>query len=442
MVDSVDLTGICEIAIDQIGPSGGNSHRSDHHIYIDGTQIKDCGYVNPGNTQTCYIDVQPYTGMHSFKIRWDQRTGDNLGNSVLDHLRVTNSISTAPTGITASQDTVCPGDNITLSVNGGMLGVGGTWAWYGGSCGGSSAGTGNSITVTLNSDSTFHLRAEGGCDDTTVCVSKDLYVKNASTPPDSVIASPSSVCIGDSTTLYRQGGSLTPGASFEWYSGTCGGTPIGSGDSVTLGALANIDVYVRAEGSCGNSSCVSKSVDIDSLPSVDAGLPDTTCGGDTTQLGGEPTASGGTPPYTYSWTPSSDLNNPSTADPIAETLTGGQYRVTVMDSNGCSSSDTTFIFIDDPFCGEAHIFIPNAFSPNGDGRNDELRVRGKGIASFELVIFNRWGEKVFTTSSKNEGWDGRYGGEAAATGVYAYKVSGSFVTGGSIEKKGNITLLR
>ena len=102
----------------------------------------------------------------------------------------------------------------------------------------------------------------------------------------------------------------------------------------------------------------------------------------------------------------------------------------------------------DTFCRDIYINydaiigVPNAFSPNGDGVNDVIRVEGLGIVELEFLIFNRWGEKVFQSDNQKVGWDGIYKGVPQEMEVYAYTVSAKFIDGTRKKLKGNITLLR
>lgn len=86
--------------------------------------------------------------------------------------------------------------------------------------------------------------------------------------------------------------------------------------------------------------------------------------------------------------------------------------------------------------------IPNAFSPNGDGKNDVLYVRGYGIETMNLRIYNRWGEKVFESNDVDYGWDGTAGGKPQEIEAYAFVLNVTFTDGTTFNKKGNITLLR
>lgn len=89
-----------------------------------------------------------------------------------------------------------------------------------------------------------------------------------------------------------------------------------------------------------------------------------------------------------------------------------------------------------------HLYIPNVFSPNGDGQNDILFIRGDGIREVEIIIYNRWGEKVFEGTNINSGWDGQYKGANAEAGVYSWIVEVEFVNGTQKKLGGTTTLVR
>jgi gliding motility-associated-like protein len=86
--------------------------------------------------------------------------------------------------------------------------------------------------------------------------------------------------------------------------------------------------------------------------------------------------------------------------------------------------------------------LPTAFSPNGDGFNDVLRLLGEGIVSMNLTLYNRWGESIINITDPLSGWDGNYKGEPAPAGVYAYKLFVVLKDGDDINQSGNITLIR
>jgi len=86
--------------------------------------------------------------------------------------------------------------------------------------------------------------------------------------------------------------------------------------------------------------------------------------------------------------------------------------------------------------------VPTGFSPNGDGSNDVLYVRGYSIQTLDFKVFNRWGEKVFETQDQNVGWDGTFKGKPQEMDAFAYTLQVVFLDGTTFKKQGNVTLLR
>jgi gliding motility-associated-like protein len=146
--------------------------------------------------------------------------------------------------------------------------------------------------------------------------------------------------------------------------------------------------------------------------------------------------------FIYSWTPVTGLSNPTIANPFASPTVNTTYYVTITDANGCSNEDSISVVVREVTCEEPEIFIPNAFSPNGDSNNDRVYVRGNTIRELEFKIYNRWGEKVFETNDTSIGWDGTYNGKEATPAVYVYYVDAVCFDNQRFFKKGNITLIR
>ncbi len=118
----------------------------------------------------------------------------------------------------------------------------------------------------------------------------------------------------------------------------------------------------------------------------------------------------------------------------------GSYRVCLQALNKVGCADTICKYVDADVYPLAD--IPKAFSPNGDGENDILYVRGAGIETIDLKIFNRWGELVFESTDISIGWDGKYKGTETPVEAYGYVLNVTFVDGTTFYKKGNVTLLR
>jgi gliding motility-associated-like protein len=153
--------------------------------------------------------------------------------------------------------------------------------------------------------------------------------------------------------------------------------------------------------------------------------------GDSTTLNG----SGGTINY---WEPQRGLNCLDCPNPIANPDTTTMYYLSVTDLNGCKSLDSVLVTVDET----TGWFLPNAFTPDGNGVNDVLLFYGTGIKEFILQVYDRWGEKVFETTDAKVGWDGFYKGKAAIAGVYAYQLTITFKSTKVEQVKGNLNLIR
>lgn len=147
--------------------------------------------------------------------------------------------------------------------------------------------------------------------------------------------------------------------------------------------------------------------------------------------------------YEYVWTPQEGIANPNAASSAVRPEASTIYTITVTDQYGCKMQDTVLIILEETQCGEPYIYVPNAFTPNGDGHNDLLYVRGEEI--IEKIIFriyNKWGEEIFYTDTINKGWDGTFKRKEAPGGVYDFYLETMCIDGRSYVKKGNITLIR
>lgn len=166
-------------------------------------------------------------------------------------------------------------------------------------------------------------------------------------------------------------------------------------------------------------------------------------GRDTVGVPDQPIQLSATGGVTYTWSPEYGLNDATVANPIAtigEGIDSVRYRVRVTDQYGCFADDDITIRF---FKTGPEIFVPSAFTPNGDGRNDILRPTVVGISRLIYFrLYNRWGQLVFSTSEQGKGWDGIYNGEAQASGAYVYQAEGVDFTGKTIFRKGTAVLIR
>ena len=178
---------------------------------------------------------------------------------------------------------------------------------------------------------------------------------------------------------------------------------------------------------------------LSALPNVNAiATPDTIVFGDTSQLSLTLSAN----VASIQWQPDSTLSATTISNPVAFPRNTRTYFVEVADSQGCRKTDTVTVFVVNEPCAESNVYIPNAFSPNYDGKNDILYVRGNGITNLYFAIYDRWGQKVFESRDIAKGWDGTFKGKKIDPAVFGYYVEGDCESREKFFKKGNVTLLR
>ena len=148
------------------------------------------------------------------------------------------------------------------------------------------------------------------------------------------------------------------------------------------------------------------------------------------------------PNGSYYWSPSDKVDDASSPNPTATLDDTTMFIVTVTDSIGCTMDDTVVVKCVNVVCGKPNIFIPNAFTPNNDGKNDQLCFSGDWVQEFHIAIFTRWGEKVYESDDMNACWDGRFRNNWCMPGVYVYHCRITCQDGQTGQFKGDITLIR
>ena len=144
----------------------------------------------------------------------------------------------------------------------------------------------------------------------------------------------------------------------------------------------------------------------------------------------------------YVWTPAGSLADSYSSTTEASPMQTTTYTVNLDDGYGCTYTDTVRIVVLDVYCYDPYIYIPNSFTPNGDGVNDVFYIRSRYIEHMYFVIFDRWGEKVFETNDYSTGWDGTFRNQLLEPAVFDYYLEIDCFNDTQFIKKGNITLLR
>jgi gliding motility-associated-like protein len=148
-------------------------------------------------------------------------------------------------------------------------------------------------------------------------------------------------------------------------------------------------------------------------------------------------ATGGT---SYAWTPSTWLNNTNIFNPLSLPQENIQYALKVSNEQGCFDMDTIRVNV---FKIDPDLLVPTAFSPDGDGLNDIFKPILVGMKSLDaFMVYNRWGQLVYSTTQTETGWDGTLSGTPQGTATFVWYAEGTNYLGKKIKKKGTVILIR
>lgn len=141
----------------------------------------------------------------------------------------------------------------------------------------------------------------------------------------------------------------------------------------------------------------------------------------------------------FAWSPAIGLTDPNIADPVASLQQDQVYHLTVTSSEGCIEIDTVYVKV---YAGP-EFYVPTAFSPNNDGRNDVFRAISPGVPQLDFFcVWNRWGQEVFRTQSLSATWDGNFKGNPMPAGTYVWMIQGTDYTGRLFNRRGTVTIVR
>ncbi|NNM94728.1 MAG: PKD domain-containing protein [Bacteroidia bacterium] len=221
-------------------------------------------------------------------------------------------------------------------------------------------------------------------------------------PPDVVINSPPSVCIGDSVTLTATiTSSYTPDCYFKWNTGS-------TGNSITI-AADTAKTYFYVITTCGCADTAYRNISVFKPSGVNACCDTTITAGDTVTI----KAWGD---FTYRWSPDTGVFCPACGFTPAQPFHSTVYTVAAVDENGCRSTGTVDIHVEP--CD--YYWVPDAFSPGQGDVNNYFEPKGWCMRTYNMYIFNRWGELIY--HSNGIPWDGKYDGHFVPEDVYVCKI--------------------
>lgn len=244
------------------------------------------------------------------------------------------------------------------------------------------------------------------------------------------------ICGDDTATLQLTG--ADPGSTIQWAPAE--DILSGQGSSVVTVAPEELTTYgvnVTAPSGCAWSGTITVNVSPLFGSAVSASVDQSiVLPGTTVHLLATPSTD-----VTYSWIPANAVSDPTIANPTALIMQTTTFTVTVSDGI-CTRNTSVTVSVYDLRCDEPDIFVPNTFTPNADGKNDVLYVRGQAIEKLEFLVFDRWGEKVFSTEDQAHGWDGTYEGKPVDPAVFVYHLTAYCIDGQRYFKKGNVSVIR
>ncbi|MGN6567773.1 MAG: gliding motility-associated C-terminal domain-containing protein, partial [Flavipsychrobacter sp.] len=263
------------------------------------------------------------------------------------------------------------------------------------------------------------------------CIVSDTVHIFVPTHHFSVYPKDTAVCEGQKATFHARGG-----ASYQWYqngfkkattlSCTNCADPVSSAMDTTT-----YQVVVGDSVACYDT-LQSVTINVKPIPVVKIVNHDTTIDyGSSVQLYAQGAS-------VFTWSPTATLTNPNIVNPVASPTEPVTYTVVGIAADGCSSEDTVHININ--YRGK--LFVPSAFSPNGDGKNDRFKVSNLTFEKIlEFRVYNRWGQQVFE-GNDNTGWDGKWKDVPQDMGSYEYLIRVGFPDGFVETFKGSVTLVR
>ncbi|HTS44632.1 MAG TPA: PKD domain-containing protein, partial [Puia sp.] len=267
------------------------------------------------------------------------------------------------------------------------------------------------------------------------CQANDTVVVNVNQPVTVTVGPPDSVCLGQSTQLTASGAFF-----YAWTPAAGLSNPNIANPVATPTTTTNYQVVGSDSKYCFNDTG-SQQVTVFNYPTLNIGTDQTILVGSSYQINGI-----GSPDIvSLNWLPVTGLSCTNCLSPLATPQQTTTYVLSATNNGNCTTTDSIKITV---ICNNNNFFVPNTFSPNGDGVNDVFYIQGKGINIIpSITIFNRWGQivfqkKDFAPNNPSEGWDGTFNGKKAPVDVYVYTIDIICDNSTLIPYHGNVTLIR
>jgi gliding motility-associated-like protein len=381
-------TTICNNMSLQIVASGGNNYLWSPAATLNNPNIAN-PTATPGVTTTYNVTITDFN------------------TCVWDTFMTITTISLPPIADAGRDTQVCLGDSVQLNATGGS-----TYNWDFSSSMSNPNISDPFVFPTQNTAYSLEVMNACGINRDTVLVT--VSIVNARAWPDTI------VCSQQEIQLFSSGGTAVNWEPQNEVTQTQNGDFVSPSEPTTY--------TVTIENSIGCQADTFVTIGVNPLPFLEAG-PDQWVDYENIFL--EATGVG-----VFSWSPSPFLSCDTCQKTQVFIDQTTVFTASLTDSAGCISTDELTIYV------PGEIYAPNAFTPNGDGKNDMFFLKTYQIDQFDLQIFNRWGQLLFQTEDKTEGWDGYYKGVLSKNDVYIWKVKYTDIVGERDSEMGTVTLVR
>jgi gliding motility-associated-like protein len=390
------------------------------HGDSDGTASISASGGTPGYTYLWSVDSttaaisQLHPGSYAVTVTdsWGC-TASQSAITVINPDAISVSVAVSPQSCASQQD-----GSVSLTASGGTPQYSYTWSP-------ATAGTGPAISGLTAGSYLYTVTDSRGC----LVSDSAIVTLSAAITLQAVVAPPLCPPINDgSITISPSGGN--PGYTYTWSN---------ADQSATASQLGPGTYLLTVTDSRGCAEMDTFRLRYQSNLTVNAGITDTIDLGQSVTLTAVTNRTTGD--ISYIWSPDYHLSCATCQSTTAGPLQTFTYYVTANDTNGCRATDSLTVIVKKDY----NLYVPNAFTPNGDDRNDYFQIYGDMTAwkYVEVQIFNRWGEKVFESHDMDFKWDGTYRGKLQEPNVYVYVLNVSFVDGHSTGVlKGSVTLIR
>ncbi len=374
--------------------------------------------ISGATTTTFTKNFPANTATGSYMYRLSAAETGNLGSvkcRVVSAI-LTIKINANPVTTAISNSPICESASLDLSATGGIQ-----YQWAGVN---SFSASGNAVSISnaqVAQSGKYYVLVTNAAG----CTHLDSVTVNINAKPVAATTfSTIAICSGDKIQLSASGG-----ISYKWLPASGLSSDIIPNPFASPSDTSQYMVIVSNQFNCADTAIID--VNVIESPSANAGPDKTIITGSPVQLSGIVSGLD----ISYSWSPVTNINNIQSLQPIVTPPADADYVLTVVSNLGCkTATDVVHIFV------FKDVFIPSAFTPNNDGKNDTWAIPAlNAFTNIDLSVFNRYGQIVYQTKNSYQPWDGNYKGIPQPSGAYVYIIDLKQGTG---IKKGTVLIIR